>query len=332
MTHVPGSTSPSKALLSVVVPVYGNAAELRALHARLSAASGSVASLESEYVFVDDGSRDDSFEVLTALAAQDVRVRVLALSRNFGSNAAILAGLAQARGDAAMTLAADLQDPPELIPQLVAAWRGGAEVVLAARRKRDDPLPSRLLASAFNRLFRLLVFPQFPKGGFDLVLMDRRVVDTILSMPEKNSYLFGQVLWVGFRRATILYDRAARTSGRSGWTLWRKVKYLIDAFTAFSYLPVRVASLLGLLLAGLGFAYAALVIVLRLRGDIVEPRGFSALLVVILVTAGAQLVVAGLTGEYLWRVLEEVRPRPPYVVARRINAPASRTVDTTPTG
>jgi dolichol-phosphate mannosyltransferase len=129
------------------------------------------------------------------------------------------------------------------------------------------------------------------------------------------------VLWVGYRRTTIFYDRMARASGRSMWTVWRKVKYFIDAFTAFSYLPVRAASMLGLLLAGLGFAYAALVIVLRLRGDLVEPRGFPTLLVAVLVTAGTQLVVAGLTGEYVWRILEEVRPRPPFIVARRINAP-----------
>jgi dolichol-phosphate mannosyltransferase len=316
-----GAVSGPTQLVSVVVPVYGNADDLRALHVRLSAAVAAAGDIESEFVFVDDGSADGSFAVLAALSAEDSRVRVLGLSRNFGSNAALLAGLAQSRGDAVMTLAADLQDPPELISPLVAAWREGAQVVLAVRRKRDDPLPSRLLAGLFNRLFRALVFPHFPKGGFDLVLLDRAVVDTILAMPEKNSYLFGQVLWVGFRRATVDYDRAARRSGRSAWTLWRKVKYFIDAFTAFSYLPVRAASLLGLLLAGLGFAYAAVVVVLRLRGDIGEPRGFSALLVVILVTAGVQLIVAGLTGEYLWRVLEEVRPRPPYVVARRLNAP-----------
>ena len=308
-------------LISVVIPVYGNAADLRALHGRLSATAAAMAPLECEFVFVDDGSTDHSFEVLAGLAAEDRRVRVLGLSRNFGSNAAILAGLEQARGDAVMTLAADLQDPPELLPELARGWRDGAQVVLAARRKREDPFLSRLLASVFNRLFRLLVFPQFPKGGFDLVLLDRAVVDTILGMPEKNSYLFGQVLWVGFRRTTLLYDRAARQSGRSAWTLWRKVKYFIDAFTAFSYLPMRAASLLGLLLAGLGFVYAALVVVLRLRGAIVEPRGFSTLLVAVLVTAGAQLVVAGLTGEYVWRILEEVRPRPPFVVSRRINAP-----------
>jgi polyisoprenyl-phosphate glycosyltransferase len=318
MSETAGGREPR---LSVVIPVFGNAEDLPALHARLSASAARLEPIVCEFVFVDDGSADASYQVLAGLAAQDTRVRVLGLSRNFGSNAAIMAGLAQARGDAAVTLSADLQDPPEILSDFVSAWRAGAQVVLAARRKREDPLVSRILASIFNRLFRLLVFPQFPKSGFDLVLLDRVVIDAILAMPEKNSYLFGQVLWVGYERATISYERAARGSGRSAWSTWRKVKYFIDAFTAFSYLPMRAASVLGLLLAAFGFAYAALVIFLRLHGDLVEPRGFSALLVTVLVTAGAQLVVAGLTGEYVWRILEEVRPRPPFIVARRINAP-----------
>ena len=309
------------ALLSVVVPVYGNAGSLEELHARVSAAAGRVEGLELELVFVDDGSPDASWDVISRLAARDPRVRALGLSRNFGSNAALLAGLQHTTGDAVVTLAADLQDPPEILPDLVAAWQAGAKVVLAARRRRDDPFFTRLFGSAFNRLFRLLVFPQFPKEGFDFVLLDREVKDAIAAMPEKNSYLFGQVMWVGFPRATVLYDRAAREHGRSAWTFWRKVKYFIDAFTAFSYLPVRAASVLGFAMAALGFAYAAVVLGLRLSGSIVEPRGFAALMVVVLVSGGVQLVVAGLIGEYLWRTLEEVRPRPPFVVARRLGIP-----------
>ena len=246
-------------------------------------------------------------------------MRVLGLSRNFGSNAALLAGLSVARGDVLVTLAADLQDPPELVPRLLEEWRNGAQVVMAARRQRDDPFFSLLFAKAFNRAFRKLVFPKFPREGFDFVLLDRQVVDAIVAMPEKNSYLFGQVMWVGFSQATVPYDRAARARGRSAWTFWGKVKYLIDAFTAFSYLPVRAASLVGFVMAAVGFAYAALLIALRISGRLAEPRGFPALMVVILLTAGVQLMVTGLVGEYLWRVLEEVRPRPPYVVARRVN-------------
>jgi dolichol-phosphate mannosyltransferase len=308
--------------LSVVVPVFENASDLEELVQRLSAVAAAVPDLDFELVFVDDGSLDGSFGVLTRLAKTDSRVKALRLSRNFGSNAALLAGLMHARGDAVVTLAADLQDPPELIPALIEQWRAGHQVVLAARRKRGDPFFSRVFAMLFNRLFRLLVFPAFPRHGFDFMLLDRQVVDVIRDMPEKNSYLFGQVMWAGFSRQVVHYDRAARARGRSTWTFWKKVKYFVDAFTAFSYLPVRAASLLGFGLAALGFAYAGLVVALRFFGDI-QPRGFSALIVVIAVTAGVQLVVTGLIGEYVWRILEETRPRPPFVIASRINLPRS---------
>ena len=306
--------------LSVVVPVYNNADDLPELIARLRAAAGR-AGVETQLVLVDDGSADASFDVLSRYAAEDPSIAVLRLSRNFGSNPAIMAGLLHARGDAVCIITADLQDPPELIPEMLGHWTAGAEVVLAARQSRDDPPVSRLFAGVFNRLFRSLVFPDFPPQGFDLVLLDRRVVAGLIAMPEKHSYLFGQIMWLGFRRAVVRYDRQKRRSGRSGWTLSRKLKYFIDAFTAFSYLPVRLASVVGFLLAGLGFAYAVVVIVVRLRGGIPQ-RGFAALMVVLLVVSGTQLLVTGVMGEYLWRILEEVRPRPPFVIARALNVDA----------
>ena len=312
-----GLASPATAVLSVVTPVYMNARDLPALASRLSEASARTGAARTEFVFVDDGSPDGSFAVLAGLARGDERVRALRLSRNFGSNAAILAGLTRAAGNVVAVIAADLQDPPELIPEMFKRWSEGAEVVLAARRRRDDPPVTRIFAAAFNRLFRRLVFRDFPRDGFDFVLLDRRVVDHLVSMPEKHSYLFGQIMWLGFRRAVVLYDREARPHGRSAWTFARKVKYFIDAFTAFSYLPVRLASVTGFALAFLGFVYAGLVIVLRLAGDI-QARGFAALMVVILVASGTQLIVTGILGEYLWRVLEEVRPRPPFVVAEEV--------------
>lgn len=307
-------------LLSIVVPVFNNAADLPELVSRLRAAARA-AGLDGQIVCVDDGSADESYSVLAALAGSDPALVVLRLSRNFGSNAAILAGLAHATGDVVCLIAADLQDPPELIPEMVRQWREGAEVVLAARRSRDDPPVSRFFASIFNRLFRTLVFRDFPRGGFDFALLDRRVVTGLTAMPEKHSYLFGQIMWLGFRRSVIYYTREKRRRGTSGWTISRKVKYFIDAFTAFSYLPVRLASVLGFLLAGAGFVYATVIVVIRLRGGIPE-RGFSALMVVLLVASGTQLVVTGIMGEYLWRILEEVRPRPPFVIARSLNLSA----------
>jgi glycosyltransferase involved in cell wall biosynthesis len=310
------------AKLSVVVPVYNNALHLPELLDRLRKSCALAPELEAELIFVDDGSRDHSFAVLCELAKTEPRMRASHLSRNFGSNAAILAGLQQASGDAVAVIAADLQDPPELIPEMVARWVQGAEVVLAARRGREDPMATRLFAGVFNRLFRALVFRDFPRDGFDFVLLDRKVVAALAAMPEKHSYLFGQILWLGFRRDLLYYDRARRADGQSGWTFWRKVKYFIDAFTAFSYLPVRFASVAGFVLALLGFGYAAFVIAMRLTGHIPE-RGFSALMVVVLVASGTQLLVTGIMGEYLWRVLEEVRPRPPFVVDRIVHFPTS---------
>ena len=192
------------------------------------------------------------------------------------------------------------------------SWRHAGE--------RDDPLLSRIFAGVFNRLFRRFVFNNFPRDGFDFVLLDRKVVDSLIAMPEKHSFLFGQIMWLGYQQAVVSYDRERRPAGRSGWTLSRKIKYFIDAFTAFSYLPVRAASVTGFLLALLGFAYAAVVIYKRLAGDVPIP-GFSALMVVILVASGTQLLVTGVIGEYLWRVLEEVRPRPPFVVSTTVNLP-----------
>jgi polyisoprenyl-phosphate glycosyltransferase len=311
--------------LGVVVPVYNNADDLPELADRLRAAAGE-AGLDLHLVFVDDGSADPSFAVLTRLAAADSTLTALRLSRNFGSNAAIMAGLLHVRGEAVCVIAADLQDPPELIPEMARHWSAGAEVVLAARQGRDDPPVTRLFATIFNRLFRSLVFRDFPRDGFDFVLLDRRVVAGLIAMPEKHSYLYGQIMWLGFRRAIVHYARQKRRSGRSGWTLSRKLKYFIDAFTAFSYLPVRLASAAGFLLAFLGFAYALAVIVVRLRGGIPE-RGFSALMVVLLVVSGTQLVVTGIMGEYLWRILEEVRPRPPFVIAGVLNAEAPRAAE-----
>jgi len=277
-----------------------------------------------EFVFVDDGSGDSSMDVLRDLAQRDSRVKVIALSRNFGSNAAILAGLTYCHGDCAVVLSADLQDPPELIPEMVAEWRKGYQVVLAARRRRNDPLVTRVFSWIFNRLFRRLVFREFPENGFDFMLVDRCVIDILVKNQEKNSFIFGQTLWVGFRRSVIQYDRSNRPQGVSRWTFAKKVKYFIDAFAAFSYLPLRAASLLGLLFATLGFLYAALIVALRLARNI-TISGWSSLMVVVLVTAGMQLLLTGLLGEYLWRALDEVRRRPPYIVREMLNVePALR--------
>lgn len=301
--------------VSVVVPVYQNAGSLADLLARLGAVAAALPGERFEFVFVDDGSKDDSYAVLRRLAEEDARVRLVKLSRNFGSGAAILAGLTEARGECMVALAADLQDPPELIPQLLDMWRQGRKVVLAARRSRADPLATRLLADLFYRLFRRFALPNMPRHGFDFFLLDRTVRDLIAGIQENNSYLMGLILWMGFDPGVIHYDREARPAryGPSMWGLGRRVKHFIDSFTAFSYFPLRAASVLGVVVAVLGVLYAALVVVLRVvHGFPVE--GWASIMVAVLLLSGVQMLMIGVLGEYLWRNLEETRRRPRFIV------------------
>jgi dolichol-phosphate mannosyltransferase len=303
--------------ISVVVPVYFNKDSLRLLHQRLAEVAKRVSQADFEFLFVDDGSRDDSFGVLQELAARDARVRGLRLVRNFGSNAAILAGLAHAGGDCIVVLAADLQDPPELIPELIEQWRAGNPVVLAARAERRDPWLTRWTGDLFNWLFRRFVFPNFPPRGFDFFLADRKVVRVLVENAGVNLYVFGLLLWTGYKSVTIAYTREERPFGKSRWNLGRKIKYFLDAFVGFSYLPLRLASVTGIALAILGFFYAVFLIVTRIvLGFPVE--GWTSLMVVLVLVSGVQMMMLGILGEYVWRNLDEARRRPLYLISETL--------------
>ena len=302
-------------VLSIVVPVYHNAASLPDLLARLAALAARHPHDTFEFVCVDDGSRDDSFAVLARLQKDEPRLRVVKLSRNFGSNAALLAGLSHAEGDAVATISADLQDPPETLDAMLEHWRAGKKVVLAARDGRDDPALDVLLANVFYRLFRRFAIPTMPKQGFDFFVIDRRVRDLLLQIQESNAYLMGLVLWLGFDPAVVPFHREERAKryGTSMWTLGRKFKYFIDSFVAFSYGPIRAASFLGLLISVAGLGYAAFIVVAHFAFDL-KVQGWASLMVVLLIVSGAQLLVMGVIGEYLWRNLDETRRRPRFIV------------------
>ncbi len=316
--------------ISIVVPVYHNALSLPNLLSKFQEIAAKNASDKFEFVFVDDGSRDDSFDVLCSLAASDPRIRVIKLSRNFGSNAAVLAGLDQARGDALAAIAADLQDPPELIDDMLVQWRQGRKVVLAARQSRDDPGLTSLMSDTFYAMFRRFAIASMPRRGFDFFLIDRQVCNLIKGIQESNAYLMGLILWLGFDPAVIYYHRREREKryGRSMWTFAKKIKYFVDSFVAFSYLPVRASSLLGIGLAVLGIAYALVVIVARLFFGI-QAEGWASLMVVLLVVSGAQLLMIGVLGEYLWRNLDETRRRPRFIIERTIENAAEADVAVT---
>ncbi len=302
------------ALISVIVPVFCNAPTLSGLDLRLRKLAESLSPHNVEFIYVDDGSTDASFPTLVQLAEQDKRVRVVRLTRNFGSNVAILAGMNYATGDCVGFIAADLQDPPETFAEMVKKWEEGAKVVLAVRRnRRGDPWATRFWARIFNWLFSRLVFPGISAEGVGFFLVDRRVADILIRCEEKNTHLIGLVLWTGFRPVYVEYDRVAREGGKSKWTLGKRLKYAIDSFAAFSYLPVRLASFLGILLAGMGTVYAVVVILLRILHSI-SVQGWTTLMIVLLLGFGIQLTMLGVIGEYLWRTLDAARHRPPFVV------------------
>ncbi|MBI4867774.1 MAG: glycosyltransferase family 2 protein [Candidatus Wallbacteria bacterium] len=314
MTRCDMGTQP--ALVSIVVPVYYNEGSLPQLFERLREVTREQP-WKAEFVFVDDGSKDGSFKRLAEFAGEEPRARVVKLSRNFGSFTAIVAGLSHAAGDCCVVISADLQDPPELIPKMVSLWESGNEVVLATRANRDDPWSQRLFSAIFYKLFRLLAMSDMPEGGFDFVLIDRKAVDVLTETREKNTSLVGLILWLGFDRAVITYDRQQREHGHSMWTLAKKLKYFVDSFIAFTLLPLRLSAMLGVLVAAAAFVYAGVVLAAYFLYEI-PVRGWPSLMIVTLGLGGVQLITLGVLGEYLWRSLDETRRRPLYVVQKTV--------------
>lgn len=263
-----------------------------------------------------------SFQVLQELSRKDTRVKVVKLVRNFGSTNAQLAGIGYATGDAVVVISADLQDPPELIHDMLPPWKNGIRMIFAARNQRDDPLSTRLPAGFFNVMFRNFALKRYPKGGFDCFLIDRQVVNMVIQCAEKNTHLPGLLVWSGFEYKLIYHHRQEREHGKSRWNLTRKLKYFADAFTAFSYLPLRLCSALGILLAFVGLVYTFLLLLFKLIGNI-PVEGWTSLMVVVLITTGIQLLMLGIVGEYLWRNFDQSRHRPLYLVDQVIQQPAT---------
>ena len=267
---------------------------------------------DREFVFVDDGSDDGSLEELLAIRKRDDAVRVVSFTRNFGQMSAILAGLKMATGDLVLHLSADLQDPAELIPQMVRQFEAGNEVVVAYREAREDPLTSRLTSRAFYAIIRRS-FPAIPPGGFDYVLMARRVVDAFNQIEVRNRFFQGDVLWLGYKTAFVPYVRAKRTHGKSQYTFGKRLKNSLDAILDSSYLPIRFISLVGVLTAFIGFVYAADIVYARLMHHI-PATGLAPIMILVLVIGGVLMLMLGIIGEYVWRIYDEVKGKPNYVV------------------
>lgn len=299
--------------ISFVIPVYRNERAVTLTYQKLCAMmQGELPGYAREFVFVDDGSDDGSLAELLKVRDQDPSVRVVSFTRNFGQMAAIQAGLKTATGDLVLHLSADLQDPVELIPQMVREFEGGHELVVAYRQGREDKLSSRLTSLAFYKIVRLS-FPQIPAGGFDYVLMGRRVVDSFNQIEVRNRFFQGDLLWLGYKTAYLPYTRAQRVIGRSQYTFAKRLKNSLDAILDSSYLPIRFISLIGVLTALLGFLYAIDIAYYRLRYGSPFP-GWAPIMIVTLLIGGLLMVMLGIIGEYVWRIYDEVRRKPNYVI------------------
>jgi len=302
--------------ISVIIPVLNEAENIPLLFGRLQGIANESA-CEFEYVFIDDGSTDASFSLLKAAAVQDPRFKVVRFSRNFGSHAACSAGLRYAKGDACVFISADLQDPPELILRLIAEWEKGFDVVIGVREW--GPQERRTFQKVYYRLVRAFALRNMPSGGTDVFLIDRKVARVVVAIGEKNTSIFGLILWSGYDQQVITYRKAERVRGVSKWSLAKKVKLFVDTFISFSYFPLRTMSVLGIATAFAGFCYALIIIAARLFFE-QAIEGWSSLMVVLLLVSGIQMVMLGVLGEYLWRNFDEARNRPSYIVRESVGA------------
>ena len=303
-------------ICSVVIPVFNEEENLELLHRRLSKVLQHSCE-DYEIILVDDGSRDNSLQAMMRLRESNPRVKVISFSRNFGHQMAITAGVDYSSGSAVIVMDADLQDPPEVILQLIEKWREGYDTVYAIRESRKDPILKRAIAFAFYRLFKRISEVDVPVDAGDFRLMNRRVVDILRTMPERNRYLRGLASWVGFSQASISYARDERYRGERKYTLWQSARLAVDGITSFSHFPLRLVTQLGLVVSLAGFLYGAIIIILGLFFDRVVP-GWTTLMAAVIFLGGVQLIVVGVVGEYIGRIYVEVQQRPLYLIKQKI--------------
>ncbi len=301
-----------KVKISVVIPVYFNEDNLVPLYEDMKDKLFSQTQYEWEVMMVNDGSGDNSYGVMRELAAKDDRLKICSLSRNFGSDAAVLCGLSRCTGDCAVVKAADLQEPTELVLDMVESWKKGNNVVLAVRKGREEGKIQTMFSNLYYWLVRKTAFPQMPKGGFDVFLLDRKVISVLLQLDERNSAMTGQILWSGFRTGYVYYTRLQREIGKSRWTLRKKFRLVMDTLFSFSTLPISAVLCIGTVSCVGALIWAVYVFVCRLMGEI-DVEGWTTLFVFNLFSFGVIMLTLGILGEYLWRTFDASRNRPPYI-------------------
>lgn len=299
--------------ISIVIPVYYNEKNLEPLYEDIKKKVIDVIDYEYEIVMVNDGSKDESWNVMKKLAAYDSNIRIISLSRNFGSHAAILCGISHCTGDCAIVKAADLQEPTELVLEMVESWKKGNNVVLAVREGREESKSQTFFANFYYDLVRKTALPNMPKGGFDVYLIDRKVITVLENLDEKNSALTGQLLWSGFKTDIVYYTRLAREIGESKWTLKKKIRLVMDTLFSFSSLPITAVLAIGVGSMVIAIIWAIVVLISKLSGAI-TVSGWTSLFIFNLFSFGLIMMTLGVLGEYLWRTFDASRNRPPYII------------------
>lgn len=301
--------------ISIVIPVYYNEDNLKPLYEDLVNKVFQNIECDYELIFVDDGSKDKSFNVIQELAQNDNKVKVYGLSRNFGSHAAILCGLCKCTGECAVVKAADLQEPSEMILEMIREWENENNVVLAVRSGREEGLSQTLFANFYYSLVRKFALPNMPKNGFDTYLIDRKVIEVLRNLDEKNSALTGQILWSGFRTSQVHYIRQARTIGKSRWTLKKKIRLVMDTLFSFSLVPIDIVTGIGVCSFLGALIWGFIVLINKLIGNI-AVSGWTTLFIFNLMSFGVTMLTLGLLGNYLWRTFDASRNRPTYIIER----------------
>lgn len=305
--------------ISIIVPVYYNQDNLLPLYADLKEKVFDKlkenTNTEYELIMVDDGSKDSSYKVMQDLAKIDSNIKIIHLSRNYGEHAAILAGLSQCTGDCAVRKAADLQEPSEMILDMMKKYDEGYKVVLATRADREEPIMQKAFSNLYAFLMRKLALHNMPKGGFDSFLIDRQVIDFLVKMQESNTSLMSQILWAGFETATVPYVRKKREIGKSRWTLSKKIKLVYDSLISFSYFPIKMITNIGFLSFFVSVILLIIIIHRKFVGKI-DVEGYTSLIMVMLMAFGIIMLSIGIIGEYLWRTYDAARNRPPYIIEK----------------
>jgi polyisoprenyl-phosphate glycosyltransferase len=297
--------------LSFVIPVFRNEGSIFLTYEKVVSLLSKL-NLDAEFVFVNDGSDDNSLEELISLHNKDAIVKVISFSRNFGQVPAIIAGLKEVTGDAVVVMSADLQEPIELVEEMISKWKAGNEIVIGHRIDREDGFIANKASNIFYKLMKY-VNPKMPKGGFDFILIDRKALNILNQIDERNRFFQGDILWLGFNTAFIPYTRLKRTIGKSQWTLSKKLKYFLDGLLNTSYIPIRLMSLLGICFSCFGFLYAIIIAYNRWVNN-TPFDGWAPIMILILIIGGLTMLMLGIIGEYVWRTYDETRKRPIYII------------------